>query len=139
MTSPRSPVKRAKGCSPALLGDEYAWDECTGWDGWRPRGFLIRVGFEVEAAGQAVKVFGVDVECACSFRVAAVGVAQGVENQIFLGLVEDVVVAGSDEPCGLFFENSLGQIFAENLVGEPGRTMACSIAFSSSRTFPGQL
>ena len=42
---------------------------------------------------------------------------QGAQDQLFLGLVERVVVSRSLESCGLLFEESVGEIFGEDLLG----------------------
>ena len=70
--------------------------------------------------------------------ITSLGFPQGAQDQFFLGLVEGVVVSRSFQVGGLLFEYSAGEIFGRISSVRPS-TIACSMAFSSSRTFPGQL
>src|SRR6267154_4462184 len=51
------------------------------------------------------------------FGITSLCFPQGAEDELFLGLIERVVVSRSLEFCGLLFEYSAGEIFGKNLLG----------------------
>ena len=59
-----------------------------------------------------------NAEQARGFGITSFCLSQGVEDHLFLGLVEYVVVLRAGEFGGLFLEDAVGKIFGEDLFGE---------------------
>src|SRR5712692_2726596 len=94
-----------------------------------PRGNLavargLQDRFQIHVADQPVEIIGMDAEQFCRFGIVAAGLFHGARDHLLLGFGYGFVITR---------DGSSGRMKLE----EPSTT-ARSMAFSSSRTFPGQ-
>src|SRR5216683_6922815 len=73
----------------------------------------------IEISHQSVQILGMNAEQSRSLGKTSLCFSQRAKNQIFFCGVEHIVVSRSSESRGLLLEYAIGEIFRQDLLGQP--------------------